>query len=120
MNVKAACDTSMPLKGRSETESQCVPQESFSLSALTSEVRILSDRLLVAVSTELAENLQVVICVWPALAIVQVPELGDDELRVATVLVQVGSAGRRVGLVILRFVSVCFFNMWTRGRRLTL
>ena len=102
MNVKAACDTSMPLKGRSRTKGQRVLQQVLPRTALTSKVRVLSNRLLITVSAEVAKNFQVVVRILSSsLTEVQILELREDELGVATVLVQVGSAGRRIGLVVL-------------------
>lgn len=93
----------MPPKGKSYTWS--VTNITQMTSVLTSEVWVLIDRFLIPILSERAKDLQVVIGARTALSVVEVPELGQDELAVATVLVQIGSAWGRVGLVVLEVVS---------------
>merc|ERR1719487_1269016 len=65
-------------------------------------VRVLLDRLVVALLTEVAQDLQVVVgCSSVGLTVVQAVELVLDELLVGTVLVQVRLQRRAVGLVVV-------------------
>lgn len=90
----------MPPKGRSDAGS-VKGRYRYEIDVLTSKVWILLNRFRIALLAERTENLQVVVGGRAALAIVQIPELRDDEFAVATVLVQIGSAWGRVCLVVL-------------------
>jgi hypothetical protein len=68
---------------------------------LTNEFRVLVDGLQISLSTEVAQYFEVVVgsgSIW--LSIVQRSELREDDVRVATVLVQITSQWGAVRLVV--------------------